>query len=164
MIHHISISAQDPEHVAAVLAELMGGRAFPFPGRIAHSFMAVSGDEHGSMIEVFPETVVMQPGEVGTPVACSHQAVPAYGAVHVFLSVPLDRAAVELIATREGWRTGYFGRGSRGKPPAFQVIEVWLENRLLVEIATPDVVPAYMHRMRFDMLDADFASPSRSDI
>ena len=37
MIHHISISARDPEHVAAVLAELMDGRVFPFPGRISHS-------------------------------------------------------------------------------------------------------------------------------
>ena len=52
MIHHVSISAHDPKHVAEVLAELMGGRAYPFPGGIARSFMAVSEDGHGTLIEV----------------------------------------------------------------------------------------------------------------
>ena len=32
MIRHVSIPARDPRHVAAVLAELMQGRAYPFPG------------------------------------------------------------------------------------------------------------------------------------
>ena len=63
MIHHVSISARDPKHVADVLAELMKGRAYPFPGGVANSFMAVSGDEHGSMIEVYPETVALLPGQ-----------------------------------------------------------------------------------------------------
>ena len=31
MIHHVSISARDPKHVAEVLAELMKGRAIRFP-------------------------------------------------------------------------------------------------------------------------------------
>jgi hypothetical protein len=30
MIHHISIAANDPRHVADVLAELMNGRSYPF--------------------------------------------------------------------------------------------------------------------------------------
>lgn len=122
--------------------------------------MAVSGDAHGSMFEVFPETVVMRPGEGTAPVASGHETAPVNVPLHVFLSVPLDRAAVERIARREGWRSGYFGRGTRGKPPAFHVIEVWLENRLMVEIATPDMMDAYLCRMRFDMLDADLGSPA----
>jgi hypothetical protein len=44
MIHLVSMSAHDPAHVADVLAELMGGRCYPFPGAIPDSFMAVSGD------------------------------------------------------------------------------------------------------------------------
>src|SRR5207237_5781803 len=31
MIHHLSIAARDPKHVARVLAEFMGGLAVPFP-------------------------------------------------------------------------------------------------------------------------------------
>jgi hypothetical protein len=41
MIHHVSISAREPERVATVLAEPMKGRVFSFPGRIAGALMAV---------------------------------------------------------------------------------------------------------------------------
>lgn len=58
MVHHVSISALDPHHVAEVLAELMSGRCYPFPGPIPDSFMAVSGDEHGTMVEVAPRDMV----------------------------------------------------------------------------------------------------------
>src|SRR6516165_12781159 len=54
MIHHVSIPAREPQHVAEVLAELMGGNCFPF-GPLEGAFMAASGDGHGSMIEVYPE-------------------------------------------------------------------------------------------------------------
>jgi len=35
MIHHISIPARDPVRVSAVLAEILGGRDFPFSGPLA---------------------------------------------------------------------------------------------------------------------------------
>lgn len=31
MIHHLSIAARGPKHSAEVLAEIMGGKAMPFP-------------------------------------------------------------------------------------------------------------------------------------
>src|SRR4051812_15576468 len=62
MIHHVSFSARNPKHVAEVLAELMCGRAYPFLGPIPDSWMAVSGDECGTMIEVFPEDITLEPG------------------------------------------------------------------------------------------------------
>ena len=49
MIHHASISAQKPARVAQVLAGPMGGRCYPFTGPIPDSFMAVSGDPHGTL-------------------------------------------------------------------------------------------------------------------
>jgi hypothetical protein len=51
MIHHVSIPAREPRHVAVVLAELMGGQCYPF-GPLEGAFMAMSGDTHGTMIEV----------------------------------------------------------------------------------------------------------------
>ena len=30
MIHHVSIPARDPRHVAEILAEVMGGHCYPF--------------------------------------------------------------------------------------------------------------------------------------
>jgi hypothetical protein len=47
MIHPLSISTRNPKHVTAILAELMGGVAVPFPPNPA-SFFALELDEHGS--------------------------------------------------------------------------------------------------------------------
>ena len=58
MIHHVSIPAREPRHVAEVLAELMGGKCHPF-GPLEGAFMATSGDEHGTMIEVYPERATL---------------------------------------------------------------------------------------------------------
>jgi len=160
MIHHVSISARDPKHVADVLAELMNGRAYPFPGGVADSFMAVSGDEHGSMIEVYPESVALVPGKDDKQVHAAHDATPGYVPFHLLLSVPVDRATVERVGAREGWRTRYFGRGAPGQLPAFHVIEFWVENRLMVEVATPDMLAEYTRLIRYDVLDARFGGRS----
>ena len=62
MIHHLSIAARDPKHVAGVLAEFMGGVAVPFPPNPG-SFFALQLDEHGSGVEVYPEGTELQPGD-----------------------------------------------------------------------------------------------------
>ncbi|MEJ0017078.1 MAG: hypothetical protein WDN25_11040 [Acetobacteraceae bacterium] len=146
----MSISARDPQHVATVLAELMGGRCYPFPGPIAHSFMAVTGDAHGTMIEVYPETVTLVPGTGDDPGQAGQSATAGYGPFHLLLSVPVDRATVDRIGEREGWRTRYFGRGAPGQPPAFHVIEFWVENRLMIEVATLDMVEEYTRIIRLE--------------
>ena len=53
MIHHLSIAARDPQHVAGVLAEIMSGKAVPFPPNPG-SFFALQLDDHGSGVEVYP--------------------------------------------------------------------------------------------------------------
>ncbi len=62
MIHHISLSVQNPQHVAQVLAEAINGQAFPFfphPG----SYMVFPLDEHGTGIELYPLKTQLIPGE-----------------------------------------------------------------------------------------------------
>src|SRR6516225_8924455 len=61
MIHHLSIAAHDPKHVAGVLAELMGGVAVPFPPNPG-SFFALQLDQHGSGVEVHPAGIELRPG------------------------------------------------------------------------------------------------------
>jgi hypothetical protein len=54
--HHLSIAARDPQHVAEVLAEFMGGAATRFtpnPG----SWFAHQHDEYGTGVEVYPGAV-----------------------------------------------------------------------------------------------------------
>ena len=153
MIHHVSISAHNPKHVADVLAELIDGRSFPFPGRETDAFIAVGGDEHGTMIEVYPQNVVLRPGKGDLPVAIEREDRPDYGPFHMLLSVPTTRGKVEEIGKREGWRTRYFGRGAPGEPPAFHVIEFWVENHLMIEVATREMLPDYLRRVRHDVLE-----------
>jgi hypothetical protein len=144
MIRHVSIPARDPHHVATVLAELMQGRVYPFPGPVPGAFMAVAGDALGTQIEVYPEDAAAAPGEGAAPgVFHANPAPPQYWPFHLLLSVQLDEAAIQAIGDREGWRTRRFHRGPPGRP-LFDVIEFWVENRFLIEVSTPDMDPAYL--------------------
>ena len=142
MIHHVSIPARQPEHVAGVLAELMGGKAFPF-GPLEGAFMAASGDAHGTMIEVYPEQSTLEIPANDDQVVFGKQPVPQNWPFHLLLSVPLDRENVEKIGAREGWRAKTFGRGMQGQKPFFHVIEFWVENRLMIEVASPEMEKEY---------------------
>ena len=79
MIHHLSIAARDPKHVAGVLAEFMGGLAVPFPPNPG-SFFALQLDEHGSGVEVYPAGTELQPGgsDGGCSAAVSARVIRAY--------------------------------------------------------------------------------------
>ena len=142
MIHHVSIPARDPEHVAGVLAELMGGKAFPF-GPLEGAFMAASGDAHGTMIEVYPEQSTLEIPANDDQVVFGKQTAPRNWPFHLLLSVPLDQDQIEKIGAREGWRARTFGRGMQGQKPFFHVIEFWLENRLMIEVVSPAMAREY---------------------
>ena len=53
------------------------------------------------------------------------------------ISLPLEQSEIESIAERKKWRCI---RTSRGY---FDVIEFWLENTVLVELATPELAQQY---------------------
>ncbi len=144
MIHHVSIPAREPQRVAEVLAELMNGTWSPF-GPLEGAFMATSGDANGTMIEVYPECATLNiPDRDDQVVFAENAAPPQTWPFHVLLSVPREAEAVEQIGAREGWRAKTFGRGMRGHKPFFHVIEFWLENRLMIEVATPAMVQEYL--------------------
>jgi hypothetical protein len=149
MIHHVSIAAREPQHVAEVLAELMNGKCFPF-GPLEGAFMAVSGDANGTMFEVDPERTTLNiiPGRDDQVVFAENPAPPQTWPFHVLLSVPREAEEVERIGAREGWRAKTFGRGMRGHKPFFHVIEFWLENRLLIEVATPAMAQEYLEFLK----------------
>jgi hypothetical protein len=153
MIHHISLAAQDPKHVAEVFAELMGGKNYPFPGGFRDSYMAVSGDRHGTAIEVYPAGLRLSPdGDGAMPAEGS--ADTGYVPFHLLLSVPVDQATIERIGKREGWLTRLCGRGAPGQRPVFSVIEFWVENRILVELAPMDLIGDYEQTIQFATMDA----------
>jgi hypothetical protein len=159
MIHHVSISAREPLHVAEVLAEIMQGHTRPFPGQIADSFMAISGDAHGTMVEVYPADTTLQPGEDDAQViGLRGQDLPPTSPFHFLLSVPSSREEIKRIGAREGWRTRLFGRGAPGQKPFFHVIEFWVENRLMIELAPEDMIGEYTQLMAPAAVEAHFAA------
>jgi hypothetical protein len=57
------------------------------------------------MIEVYPKTIMLQPGEGDRPVQQVQDKQPDYWPFHLLLSVPTDRAAVDgSAAVRVGAR------------------------------------------------------------
>src|SRR5271169_5188011 len=136
MIHHLSIAARDPKHVAGVLAEFMGGTAVPFPPNPG-SFFALQLDEHGSGVEVYPAGTELQPGGSDGGGFVKKEA-RGYGPTHFALSVGTDADTVEAIASREAWQCFRCNRGP------FHVIEVWVENETMVEILPPEYAAEYL--------------------
>jgi len=144
MIHHVSIPARDPERVARVLGELLGGYVGPFVGPIPGAWAAYAGDAHGTGVEVYPERTTLVPGEGDAQGGVELRDVPAAFPFHVLLSVQADRATVERIGAREGWRTMHFWRGPSPQVRLFELYEFWVENRFMLEIVTADMVAPYV--------------------
>ena len=152
MIHHLSIAARDPKHVAGVLAELMGGTAVTFPPNPG-SFFALQLDDHGSGVEVYPAGTELEPnGSVGGSFVKRPQPERGYGSTHFALSVSTDAEKVEDIARRAGWHCFTCNRGP------FHVIEVWVENHTMVEILPPEFAREYLAFTRPDKVAASMAA------
>ena len=89
MIHHLSIAARDPKKAAGVLADLMGGKAVPFPPNPG-SFFALQLDEHGSGVEVYPAGTELHPGDSNGGGFVKKPEARGFGPTHFALSVATD--------------------------------------------------------------------------
>jgi hypothetical protein len=143
MIHHISIPAKDPRRVAGVLAEIWGGRALPFPP-FPGSYIVIVDDGHGTAIELTPLGMELAPGTGDTQEvqALANENASPFTATHAAVSVPASEEHVKQVAAREGWRAVTCDRGG-----AFQVVEFWVENRLMIEMLPPAMQGRYLDSM-----------------
>lgn len=139
MIHHLSISAHHPQQVAQVLAELLQGEAFPFPAvSFPNSYVAAAFDSYGTVIDVHPYNTELIPGAQENGFQLSQNfGSSVYTATHAAISVPVSQEQIAAIAAREGWRSIHRGG-------FFNVIEFWLENRVLVELLPPALTSQYL--------------------
>lgn len=158
MINHISVGVQNPEKAAQVLAELWNGYALPFPPSPG-GFIVFADDDRGTAVEFTPINIEMIPGK-GLPAEDGYgltypteeyEATFQYGAnspqyisTHLAINSPLSEAQVKAIAAREGWRVLTANRGGG----LFQLIELWVENRFLVEVFTPEMTARYVSIMK----------------
>lgn len=105
MVHHLSIAAQNPKQVASVLAELFQGEAFPFPdARYPDSYVALTFDVHGTVVDVHPFTTELISGsQEDTMFQCrQNPEASSYTATHAAISVSVSEAQIRAIATRCG--------------------------------------------------------------
>jgi hypothetical protein len=138
VIHHLSIPAADPRHVADVLVEMFGGVVTGF-GPYRNAWIAWVGDAHGSAIEVYPIGTEMFPHAGSGQAQFRHNAAPSkFIATHATVSVDLSVDEIIAIAQREGWRAVRLSRGP------FDVVEFWIENTVMLELMTPEMTAAYL--------------------
>ena len=139
MLFHVSLEADDPQKVAEVFAEIMGGEALVFPPVIEGSWVAFAGDENGTMIEVYPRGTEMHlaPGD-GDALGIAGP-MRRNNATHIAIATPMEMDDVFAIAERESWPVKYCRRGG-----VFGVIELWVEGCQLVEVLTPAMQAEYL--------------------
>ncbi|MGH7784953.1 MAG: hypothetical protein ACREO5_14065, partial [Candidatus Binatia bacterium] len=154
MINHISVGVHNPEKVANVLAEIWNGIVLPFPPS-PDSFLVLANDGRGTGVEVTPIDVVLEPGK-GLPPEVNFGADtlteeneakfvrsdfrPKYISTHLNINTKLSIDEVKAIGAREGWRTLVCNR-NKG---LFQLIEVWVEDRFMLEVMTPAMTERYL--------------------
>lgn len=159
MIHSISLPARDPYHVANVLAEVVNGWVAPFPPNI-NSYVVIAGDEYGTLIEIYPLGSEIMPGYGTEPAIFCQNAHPyAYTAIHAAISVPTHQKAIEQIGVREGWRVLPCNRDG-----LYDVIEFWIENRLMLELLTPAIAPQYLTAMKSQNIELLMAELSNTKV
>lgn len=171
MINHISICVKDPEKVANVIAEIWNGYVFPFPPS-PNSFIVLANDAKGTAVEVTPANTILVPG-VGLPEEAGFdnntpteefeaRFVPAEGAVakysgtHLALNTQLSESYLKAIGRREGWRTLTCNRGEG----LFQLVEIWIENRFLLEVFTPEMTKRYIEVLDPAFMAKAFGAPT----
>lgn len=134
---HASIPADNPSRAAEVLAEIMGGEALPFPPAGPEGRMAWSHDE-AVALEIVPRGHLIHPGpeegewrEVANPQLLSE----------VHLAIAVDRPASQVIAIAKsaGWPARICSRGEG----YFELVEVWVEGRFMLEMFDPHQAAHY---------------------
>jgi len=142
MLFHMSIAAAEPRHVAEVLAELIGGEALPFPPVTQDGWIALSDDDHGTSVEVYPAGTLLREAEGDADAYGAPGGVDRFTATHGAIGTALGLEQVLAIARREGWPAKYRKRGNM-----FGVVELWIEGRQMMEILTPDMQAEYLATM-----------------
>jgi hypothetical protein len=135
MILHASLTVAAPRPAAEALALLMGGEAHPYP-EFGEAWLAMAGDAHGTLVELLERGTEFHyaPGR-----AVEHRRGPdaRQSGCHILIETPHDETRVLAIAEQ------YRCRAHRTRHGPLDIIEFWIEDRVLVEVATPSMATAY---------------------
>src|SRR3954469_21268002 len=152
MILHASFAVDYPHKAASAVAQLLGGEAFPFPELGEHAWIAMAGDPHGTLVEFLQRGTEFY-YEPGKPVRHRSGKPARESASHILLETPLPEHRVLAIADEHGCRAH---RTLHGPLP---VIEFWVDDCLLIEIATAEMAAAYKSAATITNVRKMLASP-----
>lgn len=138
MLHHISMNARDPRHVAEQLGYMLAAKVVraprpPFP---INTWFVCLGDENGTLLEILPWGEVRDPNGRGG-IAHDDNMRPHSG-WHVLISTHTPLEHVVAVASQEGW---HYEQADAG---IFQFVKVWIENGVLIEVMSAPQSAAYM--------------------
>jgi hypothetical protein len=145
MILHASVVADEPRATAETLAKLLGGIALPVgPGD--GTWSAIGPDPVGNLISVLARGSEFH--RAGDHVETRLGTSVRHSAYHLLIDTALSEAEIFELAHDRGCHA------LRAKHGAFDVIEFWLDDCLLVEVATPELGRAYRETIHSDELRA----------
>lgn len=152
MIAHFSLPAREPEKVARVFAQIIDGVAMPFPV-VPGAWVAIARDGSGLGVEVLPEASAHNVGEGDTDStrrANGPEVMPwevqirqdgaaqSASGFHVAITSRLSADEIIDLGRANDWRAVYCDRGG-----VFDLVELWIDNRFLVEVLPPKGAARY---------------------
>lgn len=142
MIFHLSADADDPKRAAELVAELWGGKVYPFPPVGRGSWVAMAGDARNTTFEFYRRGTELQPAEGEAEGKVAQGEARAYGPSHAAVATSLSVEEVKAVAERYGAPAKTCVRGG-----LFGVVELWVEGRFLIEVLTPEMQAQYLEHI-----------------
>lgn len=155
MIAHFSIPARDPQATAELFARLIDGVVTPFHV-VDGAWMVLARDGSGAGVEVIPDTAVITAGEGAADgaqfTAAPREAIAGPTAIHVALTSALSTDEVIALGQAAGWRALHADRGP------FDLVELWVDNRIMIEVLPPAGAARYMASVQAQLSTAGAAA------
>jgi hypothetical protein len=144
MILHASVVADRPKETAQVLATLLGGVALPLgPGE--GTWTAIGPDPIGNLISVLARGSEFHRVTGGHP--DTRSGAPArHSGFHLLIETRLTEQEVLELAREHACHAQRAAHG------AFEVIEFWIDDCLLIELVTPELGLIYRQTVASDAL------------
>lgn len=138
-IHHVTIPAHDPVHVAEVLAEILGARVVPIP-HPRGTLLVYAGDRDGTAIEVWPAKLRVD--RASRELVLRDLPLPEAWPHHAFVTSEASSSdAILAIFAREGWPAE---RVRNGRPGAgFSLVRGMIENHTGIELGGSEMRAEY---------------------
>jgi hypothetical protein len=139
VLFHLSIEADEPRKVAEFFATIFGGMSAPFPAVTPGSWIALSGDDRGTSIEVYPRGTEIHPVAGDNDAVGVRVAPQYYNATHMAIGTKLSEAEVMALCAAYGWKGKY-----RKRADAFGVLEIFVEGCQMIEVLTAEMQAEYV--------------------